>query len=90
MEKTVKFKIKADGEKVLVTAGCCVYALTKKEADELFLRVRELLNKMGTEIETVELSGRFISDVAGKEKFFVSREDLYKAYICLKRILKYI
>ena len=48
MEKTVKFKIKADGEKVLVTAGCCVYALTRKEADELFLRVRELLNKMGT------------------------------------------
>lgn len=90
MEKTVKFKIKADGEKVLVTAGCCVYALTRKEADELFLRVRELLMKMGTAIETVELSGRFISDVAGKEKFFVSREDLYKAYISLKRILNYL
>lgn len=90
MEKTVKFKIKADGEKVLVTAGCCVYALTMKEADELFLRGRELLMKMGTAIETVELSGRFISDVAGKEKFFVSREDLYKAYISLKRILNYL
>ncbi len=90
MEKTVKFKIKADGEKVLVTAGCCVYALTRKEADELFLRVRELLRKMGTAIETAELSGRFISDVAGKEKFFVSREDLYKAYISLKRILNYL
>jgi len=90
MEKTVKFKIKADGEKVLVTAGCCVYALTMKEADKLFLRIKELLMKMGTAIETVELSGRFISDVAGKEKFFVSREDLYKAYISLKRILNYL
>ena len=90
MEKTVKFKIKADGEKVLVTAGCCVYALTRKEADELFLRVRELLNKMGTAIETVDLSGRFISDFASREKFFVSREDLYNAYISLKRILNYL
>ena len=90
MEKTVIFKIKADGEKVLVTAGCCVYALTRKEADELFLRVRELLNKMGTAIETVDLSGRFISDFAGREKFFVSREDLYNAYISLKRILNYL
>ena len=90
MEKTVKFKIKADGEKVLVTAGCCVYALTRKEADELILRVRELLNKMGTAIETVDLSGRFISDFAGREKFFVSREDLYTAYISLKRILNYL
>lgn len=86
MEKTVKFKIKADGERVLVTAGCCVYALTRKEADELFLRVRELLNKMGTAIETVELSGKFISDVAGKEEFLVSRGDLYNAYIEMKRM----
>lgn len=90
MEKTVKFKIKADGERVLVTAGCCVYAITPKETENLMLRTRDLLNKMGTAIETAELSGRFISDVAGKEKFFVSREDLYKAYISLKRILNYL
>lgn len=86
MEKTVKFKIKADGERVLVTAGCCVYALTKKETENLMFRIRDLLNKMGSEIETVELSGRFISDVAGKEKFIVSREDLYQAYIYLRKI----
>ena len=47
MEKTVKFKIKADGERVLVTAGCCVYAITPKETENLMLRTRDLLNKMG-------------------------------------------
>ena len=54
------------------------------------LRTRDLLNKMGSEIETVELSGRFISDVAGKEKFIVSREDLYNAYIALKKMFNYM
>ena len=90
MEKTVKFKIKADGERVLVAAGCCVYAITPKETENLMLRTRDLLNKMGSEIETVELSGRFISDVAGKEKFIVSREDLYNAYIAIKRMFNYM
>lgn len=31
MEKTVKFKIKADGERVLVTAGCCVCDNPKRD-----------------------------------------------------------
>lgn len=87
MEKTVKFKIKADGERVLVTAGCCVYALTQKETENLMLRIRDLLNKMGSEIEEVYMAGKFVSDVAGKEGFLVSREDLYNAYIALKKCL---
>lgn len=86
MGKTVKFKIKSDGVRVLVTAGCCVYALTSKEAEALFLRINDLLIKMGTEIATAELPGKFISGVAGREKFIVSREDLYHAYVYLKRI----
>ena len=86
MEKTVKFKIKADGERVLVTAGCCVYALTQKETENLMLRTRDLLNKMGSEIEEVYMAGKFVSDVAGKEGFLVSREDLYNAYIEMKRM----
>lgn len=86
MEKTVKFKIKADGENVLVTAGCCVYALTKKEAENLMLRIRDLLNKMGSAIETVDMAGKFVSDVAGREAFIVSREDLYHAYVYLRKI----
>lgn len=90
MEKTVKFKIKADGEKVLVTAGCCVYALTKKDAENLMLRIRDLLNKMGSAIETVDMAGKFVSDVAGKEGFLVSREDLYNAYIALKKMFNYM
>lgn len=81
MEKTVKFKIKADGERVLVTAGCCVYALTQKETENLMLRTRDLLNKMGSEIEEVYMAGKFVSDVAGKEEFFgVERRFIQRLY----------
>ena len=90
MEKTVKFKIKADGERVLVTAGCCVYALTQKETENLMLRIRDLLNKMGSEIEEVYMAGKIESYVAGKQGFLVSREDLYNAYIALKKMFNYM
>lgn len=54
------------------------------------LRIRDLLNKMGSEIEEVYMAGKFVSDVAGKEGFLVSREDLYNAYIALKKMFNYM
>lgn len=73
MEKTVKFKIKADGERVLVTAGCCVYALTKKETENLMLRIRDLLNKMGSEIEEVYMSGKDADMLSKKQRDSIER-----------------